>query len=108
MSPRRYDKDMESQKEIIIEEKTEAISNDMTTEKVDNMMYLRISQIPDKIETGDTREIMVEVLGEPDEIRRLEKNIGYEEVVYLDTEYGEELVIVLESDVITDIFISGF
>lgn len=56
------------------------------------------------IQVGDARETMIEVMGEPEEIRESQEDPDYEEAVYSLSQYGDRLVIVLENDVITDIY----
>lgn len=71
-------------------------------EKDGNVVRTHIPFIPDKIKIGDAREAMIEALGEPDEIQELQEDPDYEEAVYSVLE--TRLVVVLENDVITDIY----
>lgn len=68
-----------------------------------DVMRTHIPFIPDKIQIGDSREVMIEALGEPEEIRESQENPDYEEAVYWVLE--TRLVVVLENDVITDIYV---
>lgn len=72
------------------------------TERDGNVVRTRIPMVPDKIQIGDSKEVMIEAMGEPEEIRDSQENPDYEEAVYpvLET----RLVVGLKNDVITDIF----
>lgn len=70
-----------------------------------NVVCSHIPMIPDKIRVGDTREVMIEALGEPDEIRETQENPEDEEAVYLFSGFGDRLVVVIENNVITDIYV---
>lgn len=61
--------------------------------------------IPDKIQIGDSREVMIEAFGEPEEIREAQENPNDEEALYSSFGFGDGLVVVLQNDVITDIYI---
>lgn len=74
-------------------------------ERNGNTVRTRIPLVPDKIQTGDSREVMIEALGEPEEIRGSQENPDKEEAVYSSFGFGDSLIVVLENDVITDIYV---
>lgn len=78
---------------------------DTVTENDGNVERAHIPMIPDKIKIGDTREVMIEALGEPEEIRESQENPNYEEAVYSSSGFGDRLVVVVGNDVITDIYV---
>ena len=75
------------------------------TENDGNVRRSHMPIIPDKIRIGDSREVMIEAFGEPDEIQESQENPGYEEAVYSSLGFGGGLVVVIENDVITDIYV---
>ncbi len=78
---------------------------DNTVEENEDVVRTHIPMIPDKIQIGDAREIMVENMGEPDQVRESQENGGYEEAVYLLSDLGDRVVVVLENEIITDIYV---
>ncbi len=78
---------------------------DNTVEENEDVVRTHIPMIPDKIQIGDAREIMIETMGEPDQMRESQENGGYEEAVYLLSDLGDRVVVVLENEVITDIYV---
>ena len=81
--------------EIIANAVTEIDGNTIRTHMT---VYFNMMQV------GDTKEVMIEAMGEPEEIQKSQENPDYEEAVYSLSKYGDRLVIVLENDVITDIY----
>ena len=86
----------------------DTVGNTMTDTGIEiegNTMRMHMSSAYSGMtQVGDARETMIEVMGEPEEIRESQENPDYEEAVYLLSKYGDRLVIVLENDVITDIY----
>ena len=86
----------------------DTVGNTMTDTGIEiegNTMRMQMSSAYSGMtQVGDARETMIEVMGEPEEIRESQENPDYEEAVYLLSKYGDRLVIVLENDVITDIY----
>ncbi len=70
-----------------------------------NVGRAHVPMIPDKIKVGDAREVMIEALGEPEEIRESQENPDCEEALYSSSGFGDWLVVVVENDVITDIYV---
>lgn len=83
---------------------TDKIMTDFVTEVDGNTIRVHMPTYFNMMQIGDTRETMIEVMGEPEEIQESQDNPDYEEAVYSLTEYGDRLVIVLENGVITDIY----
>ncbi len=86
----------------------DTVGNTMTDTGIEiegNTMRMHMSSAySGMMQVGDARETMIEVMGEPEEIRESQENPDYEEAVYSLSKYGDRLVIVLENDVITDIY----
>lgn len=70
-----------------------------------NVTRAHIPMIPDKIQIGDSKAVMIEALGEPEEIRGSQEDTDYEEAVYASGGFGDGLVVVLENEIITDIYV---
>ena len=83
---------------------TDKIMTDFVTEVDGNTIRVHMPTYFNMMQIGDTRETMIEVMGEPEEIQESQDNPDYEEAVYTLSEYGDRLVIVLENGVITDIY----
>lgn len=78
---------------------------DTVIEREGNTIRMHMSSAySDMMQVGDARETMIEVMGEPEEIRESQEDLDCEEAVYVLSKYGDRLVIVLENDVITDIY----
>ena len=86
----------------------DTVGNTMTDTGIEiegNTMRMHMSSAYSGMtQVGDARETMIEVMGEPEEIRESQENPDYEEAVYSLSKYGDRLVIVLENGVITDIY----
>lgn len=63
------------------------------------------SEHGNKDSIADAREVMIEALGEPEEIRESQENPDCEEALYSSSGFGDWLVVVVENDVITDIYV---
>lgn len=81
----------------------ETIAN-AVTEIDGNTIRTHMTVYFNMMQVGDTKEVMIEAMGEPEEIQKSQENPDYEEAVYSLSKYGDRLVIVLENDVITDIY----
>ena len=81
----------------------ETIAN-AVTERVGNTIRIHMTVYFNMMQVGDTKEVMIEAMGEPEEIQKSQENPDYEEAIYSLSKYGDKLVIVLENDVITDIY----
>lgn len=75
------------------------------TEIDGNVVRAHMPMIPDMIKIGDTRETMIEAMGEPEEIWESQENPDCEEALYSSSGFGDWLVVVVENDVITDIYV---
>lgn len=83
---------------------TDKTMADMVTEVDGNTIRIHMSSYFNMMQVGDTKEVMIEAMGEPEEIQKSQENPDYEEAVYSLSKYGDRLVIVLENGVITDIY----
>lgn len=95
---------MENTVENITVVSTSENDSDSTAEDSRNVFRTHVPMIPDKIQLGDSREVMIEAFGEPDEIRESQENPDYEEAVYWPIEGDVRTVIALENDIVVDIY----
>lgn len=86
-----------------IQEITESMRTELVTYN-EELAHPNIPGLPERApQIGDTKEQMIEWLGEPDELQISEEDPEHEEAVYRPADSGIKLIIILDDEIITDI-----
>ena len=98
----------QSQKETEIPGVSERAEREMTVNIFDEdgkvLARSNVPGLPDMLQIGDSKETMLEVFGEPAEISTNPEKPDREEAIYLPGEGNIRLVVVLDKEIVTNIY----
>ena len=96
------------QKEMEVPGVSEIVEREMTVNIFDEdgkiLARSNVPGFPDKLRIGDSKETMTRFFGEPAEICTSQKKSDREEAIYLPEESNIRLIVVLDSEIVTNIY----